>query len=185
METRKRCSGKRIGVSPAFHPEDAQSRIAIVVSHDCDIVEEDLEREPFIEVIVGEFVDSPCPNHTNAKSPNKLHLRLVANGQPRYLELIATEKRPVPKSSFLYVQPDQSVSLSSKSHETLQAWLALRYRRAAFPDALNKHLSALRDALQKIGKKAPEAIIGFYIYYEPDREILESCEPYEVWIVVC
>lgn len=71
-----------------IHPEDAQSQIAIVISHDCDLAEEDLEREPFIEVIVGKVIDNACPNHTNAKSPNKLHLEFILDGRSQFLELV-------------------------------------------------------------------------------------------------
>jgi hypothetical protein len=100
------------------------------------------------------------------------------------LELIATRKTGVSKTQLIGVLPDERISLGPKSREILQTWLALRYKRAAFPDALNGHLSSLRETLQKIGKKSPEAILGFYIYYEPDEELLNPSEPYEVWIVV-
>jgi hypothetical protein len=167
-----------------IRPENADSHIAVVISHDCDLVEEDLVREPFVEVIIGKVIESVSPNHTNAKSPNKLHLDFLAEGRPLHLELVATEKCQVRKTSLASEYPDSQISLSFKSREILQTWLSLRYRRAAFPDTLNGHLSGLREVLQKIGKKSPEAIIGFYVYYEPDREILDSSEPYEVWIVV-
>jgi hypothetical protein len=76
------------GVSLSFgllRPEEGESGLAIVISHDCDLAEDDLDREPFVEVVIGALIDSASPNHTFAKSPNKLHLEIMAGGQPRYL----------------------------------------------------------------------------------------------------
>jgi hypothetical protein len=165
-------------------PEEADSRVLMVISHDCDIAEDDLTSEPNIEVIVGRIIEQADPNLTHAKSPNRLHLEVLQETQSRFVELRATEKREVPKAGLAAFEPYPAINLTPKSRETLQAWLASRYRRAAFPDALNAHLVLLRDTLQKIGKKNPVAVIGFYIYYEPDRELTDANEPYEVWLAV-
>ncbi len=49
---------------------------------------------------------------------------------------------------------------------------------------MQRYLSPLRDVLQSLGKKNPSAIIGFFLYFEPDREIENSEEPYELFFVV-
>jgi len=167
-----------------FGPEHTDIRIPIVVSHDCDIVEDDLANEPTVEIIVGQLVDQADPNLTHAKSPNRLHLEILQRGEAKIVELRATEKHQIDKESLAAFEPNPDIVLSSQSRETLQAWLASRYRRAAFPDALNAHLSLLRETLQKIGKKNPKAVVGFYIYYEPDEELTDPDEPYEIWLVV-
>lgn len=172
-----RALGLLEGDSP--HPE-----VALVISHDCDIVEDNLDNEPSVEVIIAKVLPEAEPNHTYAKSPNKLHLEILFNGQPKFLELRPTSKKTVTKTSLAESPPDVQYEMSGNSREILQSWLALRYRRAAFPDALNKHLSVIRETMQKIGKKMPKAVIGFYIYHEPDMELADSEAPYEVWIVV-
>jgi hypothetical protein len=164
-------------------PERADSHIAVVISHDCDLVE-DVQREPDVEVIVGKFIDAASPNHTHAKSPNTLHLELAFDGQPRTVEFAATAKCRKSKASIAKERPDDRFILDPKGLDILQTWLALRYRRAAFPDSLNKHLSELRETLQRIGKRNPHSIVGFYVYFEPEGEISDPNEPYEVWIVV-
>ncbi len=165
-------------------PEQTYSNIAIIISHDCDIVEDNLENEPQIEIIIGQIIQEADPNRTYAKSPNKLHLEIQVDGELRFVELKATNKHQVNKTEIASERPDRKFALKTTSREILQSWLALRYRRATFPDALNKHLSLLRKTLQDIGKKNPMAVIGFYISYDPDQEIVEPCNPYEVWIVV-
>lgn len=165
-------------------PELKNTHIAIVVSHDCDIAEDNLDNEPSVEIIIGKLVDEADPNLTHAKSPNRLHLEIIQQDEAKFIELLATQKRHVSKDSLTALKPDSRIALSSQSREILQAWLASRYRRAAFPDALNAHLILLRETLQKIGKKNPKAVIGFYIYFEPDSEVTDPSEPYEVWLVI-
>jgi hypothetical protein len=164
--------------------ESATDCFPIVISHDCDVVEDDLVIEPSVEVIVGRLIKTADPNLTYSKSPNRLHLEVLVSGEPKFIELQAGKKRSISKSDLASFDPDENVVLSSKAKESLQAWLAARYRRASFPDALNAHLRLLRETLQNIGKQNPQAIIGFYIYYEPDREITDDSEPYEIWITV-
>jgi hypothetical protein len=165
-------------------PEQTDSNIAIIISHDCDIVEDNLENEPRIEIIIGQIIQEADPNRTYAKSPNKLHLEIQIDGELQFVELKAANKYQVDKTAIASERPNKRFTLRTVSREILQSWLALRYRRATFPDALNKHLSLLRKTLQDIGKKNPMAVIGFYISYDPDQEIVEPRNPYEVWIVV-
>lgn len=167
-----------------LNSDSAEVSIPLVVSHDCDIVEDSLVNEPNVEIIVGRYIDEAEPNFTHSKSPNRLHLEMIRGGRPQFIELLATEKRSVGKQSLAEFEPDPDVVLSSSARDTLQAWLASRYRRASFPDSLNSHLRLLRPTLQDIGKKNPKAVIGFYVYYEPEHEITDHTNPYEVWIVV-
>jgi hypothetical protein len=160
------------------------SELLVVISHDCDIVEADLEFEPSIEVIVGELVDEADPNRTHAKSPNMLHLEILFEGQPRFLELRAPRKHSIPKADLVSIEPDDRFALDDKARRILQSWLAARYQRSAFPDALNGHLSAIRNTLHDLGKRSPDAIVGFYMYHEPDEELGDPKEPYELWITV-
>jgi hypothetical protein len=121
--------------------EAGDSRIVLVVSHDCDIAEDNLDNEPNVEVIVGRIIgEAADPNLTHAKSPNRLHLDVIRGDSSIFIELLATEKRQVMKSDLAPFEPDPGFALNPQSRETLQAWLASRYRRAAFPDALNRIL---------------------------------------------
>ena len=164
--------------------ESPKESIVLVISHDCDIVEDDLANEPTVEVIVGRYIAEADPNLTHSKSPNRLHLEVLKNGMPAFIELLATQKHSVLKDGLAAYVPDGTFSISARNRETLQAWLAARYRRASFPDALNKHLRLLRDTLKNIGKDSPSAIANFFIYFEPDAELTDDSEPYELWIVV-
>ena len=61
--------------------------IAVVISHDCDIAEQDIEAEPFIEVVIGRWIDSCDPNLSNSKSTRLLHLEVEVGEEHRPVEL--------------------------------------------------------------------------------------------------
>jgi hypothetical protein len=81
-----------------FDPEHEDTHIAIVITHDCDLVEDNLVNEPNGEVIIGMCVNEANPNLACAKSPNRLHLEVIWNGQAKFAELKAVEKRQINKS---------------------------------------------------------------------------------------
>lgn len=162
----------------------AAANVLVVISHDCDLAEDDLEAEPFVELMRAEPVTAAEPHNTHAKSPNTLDLEIVFEGETQALRLRAYHKLSVLKKDLACVRPDSRYSMDEKARSILQRWLAARYRRAALPDALHGHLSAIRRTLQEIGKKSPHAILGFYIGHEPDEELTNPEEPYEVWITV-
>src|SRR3954447_794189 len=121
-------------------PPDA----AIVISHDCDLAQSP-EHEPLVELIVGRIVEKFDGNYTHAKNARRLHLPIGVDGAV-ILDLTATQKIPVPKEALAAFQPDSSLRPSSTASATLQQWLALRYRRAAFPDEFDRRLSATKMA---------------------------------------
>jgi hypothetical protein len=159
------------------------TQVPILISHDCDITEDNLEAEPYVEFILAETVDGADPNRTHAKSPHLLHLPILLAGDSATLQFEANKKGRIRKD-VLPGCPDDRITLPEESIKILRAWLASRYRRAALPDALTHHLSAIRETLQELGRKSPHAIIGFYVSYEPSGEIDTSEEPYELWIAV-
>jgi hypothetical protein len=160
------------------------AEVLLVVSHDCDIAEDNLDLEPTVEGIVGEIVDDADPNLTYAKSTNTLHLKILLEDHPCVVQLRAPRKLSISKLSLSSVDPDKKYVLSQKGRQILQSWLADRYRRSAFPDALHKHISTIRKTLHEAGKAAPDAIVGFYMSFDPEIEITNEDEPYELWIAV-
>jgi hypothetical protein len=124
-------------------PENESEKIAIVISHDCDLARPQ-GTEPDVEILVGALIPAIDGNCTYSKNPRKLHLTATSSGGDVYLELLATDKQAIPKQRLMSIQPCGSHVLPTKELRTLQRWLAARYYRAAFPDGFN-------DRLQKTG----------------------------------
>ena len=51
--------------------------LVMVISHDCDLANENLDIEPFVEVIAGKRLTAPDPNLADLKSPRTLHLAIT------------------------------------------------------------------------------------------------------------
>jgi hypothetical protein len=117
---------------------DADMRCAVVVSHDCDIVNSVHEAD--LEVIVGTIVSEANGSLTGGKNSRKLHLSWIYRAKAQQVELCATDKRRLPKSALNAVLPDAGYSLEPQNLVTLRYWLAARYNRAAFPDEFNARL---------------------------------------------
>jgi len=155
---------------------------AIAISHSCDIVSDNLDAEPEVELAAARFVEEANPNFTHAKNTRILHLAVSDAGKPRFAEICASKKMRIPKRELAPFEPDQRCQVASSELFELQDWLASRYKRAAFPDQLNDLLGRIEKTLEAIGKGAPRAILAVYVEYEPETPVLEQGELYEVRI---
>ena len=134
--------------------------VAMVISHDCDLGNEDLQAEPFVEVVIGSRIAKCSANHTQAKSTRTLHLEIYEHGTLVPFEFLATRKKVIPKERIAGVAPNQDYALQEDRKVTLQNWLASRYRRATFPDNLNRLIGRIKNDLVNLGKESPSAIFG-------------------------
>jgi hypothetical protein len=154
----------------------------IVISHSCDIVNDDLLAEPDVELAAARLIDKANPNFTHAKNTRLLHVGVSDSGKGTFAELSATKTLSIPKRDLAGFQPNKKCQILPPEIPVLQDWLASRYKRAAFPDQLNDLLSRVDKTLEKIGKNAPHAIRAVYVEYEPENPVLEQGELYEVRI---
>lgn len=123
------------------HPETPEATCVVVVSHDCDLANDNLHTEPDVEVIVGRHLKEANGNYLWAKAPRTLHINALHNGNVAVIELTATAKRAIPKDGLAAFTPDSAYCLSGKSLAILRSWLSIRYNRAAFPDLFVQRLS--------------------------------------------
>jgi hypothetical protein len=159
---------------------------AIVISHDCDLSNDDLTAEPEVELIVGKVLPAPNGTFTWGKSPRTLHLPARRGNSPVALELVATKKRLAPKTALAADTPDTNYFIGSKELEVLQYWLSVRYRRAAFADMfVDRMRSTGLD--KKLAKRLESYPIVSALYFDVDdgQEIDRSDgSPYSLNIVL-
>lgn len=158
---------------------------AIVVSHDCDLVQL-AEVEPMVELVLGRRVERPDGNLLHGKNPRRLQLPInVGNG---WVELDARWKKAVKKEDLAPYRPDAALSLTLNEKMILQRWLAARYRRAAFPDEFNNRLSTtgLAERLARIMSKTGAMISAVYFDLDHGKEIVRTADdgPYELEIYI-
>jgi len=141
--------------------ENKGIKLPIVISHDCDISNTP-GAEPNVEVIVGTLIEAADGNFTHSKNPRRLHLSTKQREIDVFLELLATDKRLIPKQDLVKYEPSDEFSLPNKEILTLQRWLAARYYRSAFPDQFDHSLKqvGLDKAIVKILKPQGHYIIS-------------------------
>lgn len=151
-----------------LHPSVPDATCVVVVSHDCDLANDDLAVEPDLEVIVGCHPAKPDGNFRWAKTPRTLHLEFSKTGTPALVELVATAKRSVPKAALAAFGPDVAYSLSGQGLAVLRSWLAVRYNRAAFPDPFVQRMGKLKvdKALAKLVE--PQGALVSAIFFDVD-----------------
>jgi hypothetical protein len=169
----------------------------VVVSHDCDLAQP-VGTEPWVEVIVGRFIQGPPDGtYTNSKNLRKLHLICMAPHQQCTVELEILRRRALPKDEdrgspgLVAFEPALDYHLESHECRVLQSWLAARYRRAAFPDEFDRRLSS-RETTSKLGEKlakilqptSDHVIAVFFDIEEPERVREGADDPYELRITL-
>lgn len=164
---------------------DAAATCVVVISHDCDLANDDLSAEPGVEAIVGRTVAALNGNFAWAKAPRTLHATAKREDQALAIELLATRKVTLPKDQLAAFEPDPSIRLDSV--EVLRSWLSSRYRRAAFPDTFVNRMGETKatERLAKIVEKYGATLS--FVYFTVDAgEIVERAagDPYDLSIVL-
>ncbi|WP_414541474.1 hypothetical protein [Nostoc sp. CCY0012] len=154
--------------------------LAVAISHDCDIANDNLDAEPAVEFIFARILEQHNGNYTHGKNPRTLHLDYTHDEKLIYLELLASKRVIVQKDKLEAVQPDETYKLTH-SRQILQSWLAARYRRHALPNSLVDRLREVFAYIENKGKKNSSGILSFRLSYDPEDELLTE-EPYELWL---
>ena len=84
-------------------PAGTAATVVVMVTHDCDIAGS-IEREPQVEVIIGTQI-AALGVDTNAKTARRLHVSYRTDDGDVPVELLATEKRYLPKTDVLAASP--------------------------------------------------------------------------------
>lgn len=130
----------------------SDAELAVAISHDCDIANDNLEAEPAVEFIFAHTIEQQDGNYMHGKNPRILHLDYNHEGTTIVLELLAAKRVMVPKDILASIQSDQTYDLIS-SRQVLQSWLAARYRRHALPNSLVDRLREVLRYMEKEGRR--------------------------------
>ncbi len=89
---------------------ETNANLAIAISHDCDIANDNLDAEPAVEFIFARIIKPHNGNYTYGKNPRILHLDYTHDGKQVFLELLASKKVRVQKNVIESIQPDENYS---------------------------------------------------------------------------
>lgn len=174
---------KATGLAPRQIPVTGESWL-LVTSHDCDVVNTSLEKEPYVEIIRALVHESAKPDKqvASGRNPRNLQLSLHADdGKSLILSLSVHNRWLIPRELLLQEAPHSH--LPARESRLIAEWLAKRYIRAAFPTAFDQRWRAKQKGWQKLLKKYSAHIQGVYLRLSPLTELPRET-PYNVELLV-
>jgi hypothetical protein len=139
------------------------ARWLIVTSHDCDIVNLSIDKEPVVEVLCARASTEKKLDKQQSWGRNPRTLQLVVETGDESPVLICTVHNRwfIPRGLLLQEAPARY--LPDKERRLIAEWLAKRYIRAAFPTAFDLRWRSNMREWQKLLKKHSEWLQGVYL----------------------
>ena len=153
--------------------------VLLVASQSCDIANNNIDTDPYIEFSVSRKIEVPKGHLTHNKNPRILHTHVICRTSDgnvfteENLELMAFERVVLQKERLVGLQPDSDRVLEDRQLKSYVAWLAARYSRPALPTKFNDLIRAAdpKGKLRDKAKKGNEQLVGIYVEIIPDAEI--------------
>ena len=159
-------------------PSDTSDALGILLSHDCDIVQQSLEKEPNVEILIAVPTPGLDGNYTRGKNTRCYHFGFDGKSY----EIRAVDRIIVPRQFLIDSEPSPS-QLPVDEVNGIVHWFAQRYERPAFPDNFNKRLSRkTRQVIERVLKESGHLVSGVYIAC-PSEELPDN-EPYDITLHV-
>ncbi|HMJ10177.1 MAG TPA: hypothetical protein VK524_02170 [Polyangiaceae bacterium] len=155
--------------TPEF-PDWSEQHRAVVLSHDCDVVNASYDLEPTVELIRAMVVSDADNLLRHGRNPRRLQ---TEDSSGSLLDFSIHDRWTVRRSELESSAPSAELSIQEDSLHVLVEWVAKRYTRAAFPDAFNDRTRSANKKLQQELKKNGELITGLFLAISPKEE----CSP--------
>ena len=135
----------------------------VLTSHDCDIVNVSIDKEPVVEVLrmsvaATEKVDR---RQSWGRNPRTLQLAIEAREAAVVLSCGVHDRWTIPRKLLARESPARC--LPDKERRLVAEWLAKRYIRAAFPTAFDQRWRSKQKQWQKLLNKHSEWMQGVYL----------------------
>lgn len=155
----------------------------VVTSHDCDIVNFSIDKEPVVEVLRARVAASKKVDKQQlwGRNPRILQLAIDVGTDATVLSFAVHDRWFIPRD--LLVQEAPTGCLPDKERRLIAEWLAKRYIRAAFPTAFDQRWrSKLRD-WERLLREHSEWIQGVYLRLSTLGELPED-QPYKCHLIL-
>jgi hypothetical protein len=134
----------------------------VVMSHDCDVVNVSLDKEPWVEVLRARVNKLPLDKQqSSGRNPRILQLEVTFEDEPIVASFSVHDRWLVPRDVLALEAP--SASLGDKQRRLIAEWLAKRYIRAAFPTAFDSRWRLKFKQWQNLLKANSKSILGVYL----------------------
>ena len=155
--------------------------LLIVTSHDCDVLNPSIAKEPFVEVLCARRIGAVDRMLASGRNPRTLHLSIHDGEDVAPLSCNAHRRWPVSRGLLLHGSPQ--CALSDRERGLVAEWLAKRYIRAAFPSAFDQRWRKSLRAWQKLLQRWSEWVQGVYLKLSTLTELGDD-DSYQCHLVV-
>ncbi len=157
--------------------------LLILTSHDCDIVNPNIDKEPFVEVLKANVALGQQANkqYLSGRNPRILQFVTQRNGKPALLSFAAYNRWTVPRT--LLMSDSAEECLPDKERRLIAEWLAKRYIRTAFPTAFDQRWRSKLKDWRELLKRYSEWLQGVYMRLNTLRE-LPAGSPYKCHFIL-
>jgi hypothetical protein len=162
----------------------AESDWLIATSHDCDVVNGKLEKEPMVEVLRAAVVQQKKPDKQQVWGRNPREMQLAADdgaGGSVVLSVKVHERWSMPRELLASEAPRRV--LDEKTRRLIAEWLAKRYIRAAFPTAFDARWRSKMKDWTGLLEVESQWVQGIYLRLNTQAE-LDDDKTYKVHLIV-
>lgn len=162
----------------------SESDWLIVTSHDCDVVNSTLDKEPFVEVLRAVVVPQEKPDKLAVWGRNPREMQFAADvgeGRSVVLRVKVHERWSVRRELLVSEAPHRL--LDAKTKRLVAEWLAKRYIRAAFPSAFDARWRSKMNAWTRILERESPWMQGVFLRLSTQDE-LDDARPYKLHVIV-
>lgn len=162
----------------------AETDWLIVTSHDCDVVNWSIEKEPTIEVLRAAVSQQKKPDKQQVWGRNPREMQLAADdgaGGAVVLVVKVHQRWSMPRELLTSEAPSRV--LDEKTRRLIAEWLAKRYIRAAFPSAFDDRWRSKMKEWTGLLESQSAWVQGIYLRLNTQDELADD-KPYKVHLIV-
>lgn len=178
---------KEINFSISFNQRHASFdsfNALVLFTHDCDLVNPSIEKEPYAEFFLANYTFSPDAAYQFGRHPRILH---IETGSGKFLEIGIHNRITVDRTFLAGLSVDSnSDKVHGQNLAILLDWLTKKYVRPAFPDAFNailKEIRGLNKKLRRFDRDFP-SVIRLFFKVEPESIELIDSSPYCIDVIL-
>ena len=155
----------------------------VLTSHDCDIVNASIDKEPVVEVLRMSVaaIRKVDRRQSWGRNPRTFQLASEAREAPVVLSCSVHDRWTIPRALLMQERP--AACLPDKERRLVAEWLAKRYIRAAFPTEFDRRWRSKLKDWQKLLRKHSEWMQGVYLRLDTLGE-LPTNTPYRCHLIV-
>jgi len=155
----------------------------ILTSHDCDIANSNIDKEPVVEVLRAQIATAKKADKQQSwgRNPRTLQVVLDEDEERKVLSCKVHDRWTIPRHILMQEAP--MGCLPDKERRLVAEWLAKRYIRAAFPTAFDLRWRAKLKDWQKLLKKHSEWLQGVYLRVSTLAELPDGT-PYKCHLLL-